>query len=52
MVRVRVSVTTSEGEFLASLLKRKNVQDLFLELGALLFFGSGLQDRVRVGVRK
>lgn len=51
-VSVGVSVTTSQGEFLASLLKRKNVQELSLEFGALSFFGSGLQGRVRVGVRK
>lgn len=51
-VRVRVRVNTLEVEFLASLLKRKNIQDLFLEFGTLLFLGLGLQGRVRFGVRK
>lgn len=52
LFRIRVRVNTLEGEFLASLLKRKNIQDLFLEFGTLLFLGLGLQGRVRVGVRK
>lgn len=37
---------------LASLLKWKNIQELFLEFGAILFFGLGVGLQVRVGVKK